>query len=113
MLTDKFLSQIQCSEHEIETTIEVLNPNKASGDDGISHKMPKVVSKSVLKSLCILKNRSFSEGIFPDIWKLAIVISILRREINLNPLTIDQLNSCAVLENYMTGLFLKVCIIFT
>ena len=44
---------------EIEKTIEVLNPNKASGDDGISHKMLRGVSKSVSKPLCILMNRSF------------------------------------------------------
>ena len=87
-LTDNSLSEINCTEYEIETIIEVLNPNKASGDDGISHKMLKGVSKSVSKPLCILMNRSFSEGIFPDTWKLANVIPILKREINLNlPIT--------------------------
>ena len=40
----------------IENIIEVLNPNKASGDDGISHKILKGVSKSVSKPLCILMN---------------------------------------------------------
>ena len=36
-LTDNTLSQINCTEREIEKkTIEVLNPNKASGDDGMS-----------------------------------------------------------------------------
>ena len=35
-LTDNSQTQIHCTEHEIETTIEVLNPNKASGDSGIS-----------------------------------------------------------------------------
>ena len=43
-LTDNSLSEINCTENEIETIIEVLNPNKASGDDGISHKMLKGVS---------------------------------------------------------------------
>ena len=46
-LTDNSLSQIICTELEIENIIEVLNPNKASGDDGISHKMLKSVSKTV------------------------------------------------------------------
>ena len=40
------LSQIHCAEHKIETIIEVLNLNKASGDDDISRKLIKV-SKSV------------------------------------------------------------------
>ena len=48
-LTDNSFSQINCTENEIETIIEVLNPNKASGDDGISHNMLKGVSKSVSK----------------------------------------------------------------
>ena len=77
--TDNSLSQIHCTEHEIENIIEVLNPNKASGDDGISHKMLKGVSKSVSKPLCILLNRSFDEGIFPDTWKLANVIPIFKK----------------------------------
>ena len=37
------------------------------------------VSKSVSKPLCILMNRSFSEGIFPDTWKLANVIPIFKK----------------------------------
>ena len=76
-LTDNSLSQIICTEQEIEKTIEVLN--KASGDDGISHKMLRGVSKSVSKPLCILMNRSFEEGIFPDIWKIANVIPIFKK----------------------------------
>ena len=55
--------------------------------------MLKGVSKTVSNPLCILMNRSFDEGIFPDIWKLANVIPILRRETNLNHLIIDQLHS--------------------
>ena len=73
------LSEINCTEYEIETIIEVLNPYIASDDDGISHKMFKGVSKSVSKPLCILMNRSFSEGIFPETWKLANVIPILKK----------------------------------
>ena len=63
----------------IENIIEVLNPNKASGDDGISHKILEGVSKSVSKPLCILMNRSFDAGFFPDTWKLANVIPIFKK----------------------------------
>ena len=66
-LQSLLITQRNCTEHEIETIIEVLNPNKGRGDDVISHKMLKGVSKSVSKPLCILMNRSFDEGIFPDI----------------------------------------------
>ena len=36
-------------------------------------------SKSVSKPLCILMNRSFSEGVFPDIWKLANVVPSFKK----------------------------------
>ena len=76
---DISLSQINYNELEIENIIEVLNSNKASGDDDISHKMLKGVSKTVSKPLCILINRSFDEGIFPYIGKLANVILIFKK----------------------------------
>ena len=41
--------------------------------------MLKGVSKSVSKPLCILMNRSFEEGIFPDIWKIANVIPTIKK----------------------------------
>ena len=77
-LTDNSLSQINCTAIEIENIIEVLNPDKVSGDDGISHKMLKCV-KTVSKPLYILMKRSFHEGIFPDILKLANGIPIFKK----------------------------------
>ena len=41
--------------------------------------MLRGVSKSVSRPLCILMNRSFEEGIFPDIWKIANVIPIFKK----------------------------------
>ena len=89
-LTDNSLSGLNCTEHENETIIEGLKPNKAIGDNGISHKILKGVSKSVSKPLYIMMNRSCSEGVLPDIWKLANIISILIREINLDHPIKDQ-----------------------
>ena len=60
----------------IENLINVLHINEASGDDGISHRMFKGVSKSISKPLSILMNRSFNEDIFPEAWKVANVIPI-------------------------------------
>ena len=39
----------------------------------------KGVSKSVSKPLCILINRTFSEGKFPDTWRLANVIPSFKK----------------------------------
>ena len=78
-LTYNSLSHLNCTEHKIESTIEVLNPNKANGDGGISHKILKGVFKSVSKPLSILMKRSFDEGISPNTWKLINVIPIFTK----------------------------------
>ena len=78
-LKNNSLSTVNCTENEIENLINVLNINKASGDDGISHRMLKGVSKSISKPFSILMNRSFNEGIFPETWKIANVIPIFKK----------------------------------
>ena len=50
------------TEHELETFVEVLNPNKANCYGAINPKMLKGASKSVSKHLCILMNRSFDKS---------------------------------------------------
>ena len=69
------LARIGCTFHEIQTLIELLNPNKATGPDEISNKMLKAVAKEVSVPLNTLFNRSFREGKFSDIWKYSNVKS--------------------------------------
>ena len=78
-LTNSFLSTVNCIDNEIELLINVLNTNKARGDDGISHRMLKGVSEFISKPLFILMNRPFNEGIFPDSWKVANVVPIFKK----------------------------------
>ena len=68
------LSSITCTQHEVASLIELLNPNKATGPDGISNKMLKTLAKEVAVPLSILFNRSFWEGKFADIYKHSNVI---------------------------------------
>ena len=41
------LLTISCTPAEIQSLIEILNPNKANGPDGISNKMLKPVAKEI------------------------------------------------------------------
>ena len=132
--TDNSLSQIHCTEHEIENIIEVLNPNKASGDGVISHKMLKGVSKvskgakirnqynqvphltqdtkSVSEPLCILMNRSFDEGIFPDTWKLANVIPIFKKGDKSQPCNYRPVALLSCIGKLQERIVFKICITF-
>ena len=79
------ISKIACTPDEIQSLIEILNPNKASGPDGISNKMLKPVAKQVSVSLNILFNRSFREGKFPKYWKHSNLIPIPKKGDNSDP----------------------------
>ena len=48
------LLNISCTASEIQSLIEILNPNKACGPDGISDKMLKLVAKEISVPLSIL-----------------------------------------------------------
>ena len=73
------LSNISCTAEEIELLVQTLNPNKANGPDGISNRMLRAVSKTISEPLAVLFNRSFSEGIFPEAWKMAGLIPIPKK----------------------------------
>ena len=74
------LSSITCTPHEVASLIELLNPNKATGPDGISNKVLKAVAKEVAVPLIILFNRSFREGKFADIYKHSNVIPLPQKK---------------------------------
>ena len=74
------LSSITCTPHEVASLIEILNPNKAAGSDGISNKMLKAVAKEVAVPLSILLNRSLREGKFAHIYKHSNVIPLPKKE---------------------------------
>ena len=78
-LTDKVLSNIIITEQEIKDIIDPLDTNKASGPNLISNKTIKNVSGAIAMALCIIFNRSMSEGIFPDIWKLSNFVPLFKK----------------------------------
>ena len=77
------ISSIKYSPDEVVSLIELLNPNKATGPDGISNKMLKAVSKEIAVPLSILFNRSFREGKFGEIYKYSNVIPLPKKTFRL------------------------------
>ena len=87
------ISSITCTPDEVASLIELLNPNKATGPDGISNKLLKAVSKEIAVPLSILFNRSFREGKFGEIYKYSNVIPLPKKGDNLILQHFDQFHS--------------------
>ena len=77
--TDKSILNVRIELSEIVDILTILNVNKASGPDLVSHKMLKAVSKSISKPLHILFNRSLTECVFPKSWKIANFTPIFKK----------------------------------
>ena len=59
--------------------IRKINPNKATGSDGISGQMLLLCDESVILSLQIIFTNILSTSIYPDMWKLANVTPIFKK----------------------------------
>lgn len=77
--TDSSLSSITINTSEIIDVLSSLKLNKASGPDGISHRMLKYTSKTIAVPLCKLFNISLCSKSFPALWKLAHVMPIFKK----------------------------------
>lgn len=70
------LHQVILSESSIQKKLKNLDVAKGPGFDGIPPLFIRECAKVLSKPLCIIYNRSLSEGVFPEIWKEAKVIPI-------------------------------------
>ena len=78
-LTDKRICQITIGNDEIISLIRNINPNKASGSDGISGKMLILYDDSVILPLKIIFKNILLTYIYPGIWKSANVTPIFKK----------------------------------
>ena len=78
-LTDKKIDHIPIQSDEILALIRNLNPNKASGSDGISGQMLLLCDNSVVLPLQVIYQNILLSSIYPDMWKLANVIPIFKK----------------------------------
>ena len=79
-LTETRISSVHITNNEILTLIRNLNPNKASGSDGISGMMLSICDESVVLPLKIIFQNILDTSIYPDMWKLANVTPIFKKE---------------------------------
>ena len=72
------MSSLVITPLEVESTMKCLPPGKAVGPDGINNQILQEGSRELSHPLCFLFNHSLSLGIFPEIWKDAIVCAIYK-----------------------------------
>ena len=77
-LTDKKIDHIPIQSDEILALIRNLNPNKASGSDGISGHMLLLCDNSVVLPPQIIFQNILVSSIYADVWKLANLIPIFK-----------------------------------
>jgi hypothetical protein len=73
---DNCLRDIVITREEIVDIIKMINPNKASWPDIISHTMLKICPEKIAASLQIILNKSILQCKYPTSWKIAHVIAI-------------------------------------
>ena len=78
-LTNKRLDNITIKDNEIISLIQKINPNKATGSDGISGQMLLLGDESVILPLQIIFTNILTTSIYPSIWKVANVTPVFKK----------------------------------
>ena len=96
-MTNEKIERLPIGNDDIISLICKLNPTKANGSDGISGQMLLLCDDSVILPLRIIFCNILSTAIYPDIWKLANLTPIYKRE--------DK----QLIQNYRTIFPLAIC----
>ena len=78
-LTDKRIDQISIRKYVIVSLVRNLNPNKASGSDGISGQILILFDDSAGMPLQMFYENILVTSLCPDSWKLANVTPIFKK----------------------------------
>ena len=73
------ISDIHIDVSEIMDIIKILDPNKASGPDFISHKMLKICPEKISTPLMLIFDKSLQQCKYPSNWKIANVTAIFKK----------------------------------
>ena len=78
-LTNKRIDHVPIKIENITLLVQNINPNKATGSDGISGQMLLLCGASVSLPLQIIFRNILYTSIYPDMWKLANVTPIFKK----------------------------------
>ena len=78
-LTNKRIDHVSIENVESISLIRKINPNKATGSDGISGQMLLLCDESVILPLQIIFTNILSTSMYPDTWKPAMVTLIFKK----------------------------------
>ena len=95
--TDKRIDTVIVQTGEILQLIRNINPNKASGSDGISGHMLRLGDESIVLPLKIIFDNILKTSSYPYLWKLANVTPIFKK------------NDKQLIKNYRPISLLPIC----
>ena len=72
---DPLLTEVTLSTSEI---LHNLDPNKATGPDGVTVRILKETAEEIAPSLTELFNKSLRLGLLPNDWKLANIVPVIQ-----------------------------------
>ena len=78
-ITDKKINHISIQSDELIQLVRNLNPNKATGSDGISGQMLLLCGNTVVLPLQIIFENILLPCTYPDMWKVANVTPIFKK----------------------------------
>ena len=96
-LTNARVNHISIENDDIISLIRQIDPNKATGSDGISGQMLLLCDDSVTLPLHIIFRNILSSSIYPDVWELANVTPIFKK------------GDKQLIKNYRPISFLPIC----
>ena len=75
---NRFLSNLVITPLEVESVLKSLPLGKAVGSNDVNNRILREIAHELSYPLCSLINQSLRLGIFPDIWKDALVCPIFK-----------------------------------
>lgn len=76
--TNDFLSSIKFKDDQVLKVLKRLDHFKGAGTDGLPSVFAAKCASALAHPLCLIYNKSLSTGVFPSIWKVALVVPLLK-----------------------------------